>query len=329
MKIFIRKEYTQNELRAVLVPEDIPKLLDWGFIVYVESCRNRIYQDEQYFKKGAIVTTSKWFHPFFRDALIIGLKTLTDIERLNKHRHLYFSHSLSNQMDSEKVLKAFSNSKSTLYDFERFVGENGKRLISFGYYAGVVGCILGLSQYHSKTTKNQNIKNINHVKLISLKNNIEIFKSLTVVSRIAVLGPNGNVGSGVLDFLNKNGIGYDTFGRNDSKDCLTDYDLVFNCVSLNDDSTEIFFSNETTFNKRLVICDISCDNTKPNNAIPLYTKNTTWKEPVYSYNDLVDIISISNLPSLMPKESSSYFSERFVELLMNYGNTVWKNAKWN
>jgi NAD/NADP transhydrogenase alpha subunit len=35
-------------------------------------------------------------------------------------------------------------------------------------------------------------------------------------------------------------------------------------------------------------------------------------------NEFVDIISISNLPSLMPKESSDYFSEKCVELLLNF-----------
>ena len=111
MKLFIRKEYTQNELRAPIVPDHIPVLLEWGFVVYVESCRNRFFSDELYFKQGAIVTTSQWHHPFFRDALIVVLKTLPDMDRLDKHRHVYFSHSFRGQVGSEKIRDAFSKSR--------------------------------------------------------------------------------------------------------------------------------------------------------------------------------------------------------------------------
>ena len=49
---------------------------------------------------------------------------------------------------------------------------------------------------------------------------------------------------------------------------------------------------------------------------------------MYSYNKYVDIIAINNLPSLLPRESSIYFSSKCVELLRNLNgdtNDYWKN----
>ena len=67
----------------------------------------------------------------------------------------------------------------------------------------------------------------------------------------------------------------------------------------------------------VVISDVSCDYTKPNNPIDIYDEATSWDKPVYSYNDFVDIISIDNLPSMLPKESSDNFSNNLTKLLLD------------
>ena len=77
-----------------------------------------------------------------------------------------------------------------------------------------------------------------------------------------------------------------------------------------------------------MIVDISCDYTKPNNPINIYNNPTTFENPVYKYNNYVDIIAIDNLPSLLPKESSDYFSKKLLTLLLDFNkdtNNYWKN----
>ena len=65
-----------------------------------------------------------------------------------------------------------------------------------------------------------------------------------------------------------------------------------------------------------------------NNPIKIYNQATTWSEPVYSYNKFVDIISINNLPSLLPKDSSDEFSEILVKLLLNFNtDSIWEKNK--
>ena len=89
-----------------------------------------------------------------------------------------------------------------------------------------------------------------------------------------------------------------------------------------------WYDSTTPFYKNTVIVDISCDYTSLNNPIKLYNSKTTWEEPVFSYNNLVDIIAIDNLPSLLPSESSSEFSSILTNLLKQYHtdpNGYWAN----
>ena len=300
--IYIRNEINNNELRTPIVPKDIPKLIEYGFTIYIQSSNYRIYSDYEYSLAGAKITEKKWYHPAFKNALIVGLKDLPYLDKLDSHTHIYFSHSFKNQINSEKILKSFKKSNSLLYDFEYFI-HNDKRMISFGFYAGIVGCILSLLYLI-----NNELININSI-------NNELIK-------INIIGPNGNCGMGVRSILDKLSIKYDINVKNN----FNNYDLIFNCISLHPDCNEVFIDKDTFIDSKLLICDISCDYTKPNNPIKLYNKPSTWKNPIIKYNDFIDIIAIDNLPSLIPKESSEYFSSKFVELLLNYNNVYWKNA---
>ena len=57
--IYIRSELNSDEHRCPIIPNDIPLLIHVGYIIYVESSKNRIYSDEEYEKNGAIITNKK------------------------------------------------------------------------------------------------------------------------------------------------------------------------------------------------------------------------------------------------------------------------------
>ena len=136
--------------------------------------------------------------------------------------------------------------------------------------------------------------------------------------KIAIIG-NGTSAKGVIFVLNLCGLSYTIIKRNDRKDDITNYDIIFNCIKLDDNSKEVFIDEEISNNlsSYKLVVDISCDTTKENNPFPICKEETTWGNPVFSYNKYLDIISISNLPSLLPKDSSDYFSNKLVELLFN------------
>jgi len=328
--IYIRKELSHEELRAPLVPNDIPILLNNGFkAIYIESCNKRIFKDNEYIEKGAIVTSLKWYDPLFKDALIIGLKTLDGLEYLDGHKHVYFSHTYKKQLGYEQILNRFKESGSILYDFEYFLDlQNKKRVISFGYYAGIMGGLLGILQYIEKNYYNRNLKNLKYFNNFLYNEKIDNITTYNLNVKIAIIGYRGNCGKGVRDLLDELDLRYFNIDKlSDKSGLVKDYDIIINCINLDENYNEIWINNErlNTKKTKTLIVDISCDYSKENNPIKIYDENTTWKEPVYSYNEMVDIIAINNLPSLIPENSSKYFSAKLVELLLNYNNKIWNN----
>jgi len=313
--LFIRREIFTNECRTPLVPKDIPGLLSSGFVIYVESSDTRVYIDQEYVDVGAILTTKKWYDPQFNDALIIGIKELDNIEQLKKHTHLYFSHSFKGQTGSEEILRAFFMTDSLLYDFEYLTDSIGKRLIAFGFHAGLVGGALGLLQY-SKTIG----------PLTPWKSIDSMIASIPKIGhlKIAIVGANGRTGNGVQSLLKLLNIPYDTFVRGDNMSQLLTYDIVYNTIALDESYTDVWFDYTTVFAKPITIVDISCDYTRTNNPIQLYTAATTWSNPVHTVGN-AHIIAIENLPSLLPVESSDHFSAKLCELL-DFKNDCWNRA---
>ena len=184
-------------------------------------------------------------------------------------------------------------------------------------------------QYYTKKNKNQNINN-----LIPYKSQLELLTNVSTCIgygrdlKIAVIGPNGRSGVGVINVLTYFNIKFDRITKEDSKKNLQEYDIIFNCIVLDKNLNETWLNKNTIFSKPITIVDISCDYNSINNPIKIYDKLTTWQNPIYSYNENVDIISINNLPSLLPKDSSDEFSEILVRLLLNFNNdSTWENNK--
>jgi saccharopine dehydrogenase (NAD+, L-lysine-forming) len=324
--IYIRTEDIPNEFRTPLVPSDVRKLIKKGFQVYVQTSKNRIYKDSEYSRAGAVLTTQKWYNKKYKNALIVGLKELYTISYLDNHTHIYFSHSFKNQTNSQEILTEFKKSKSTLHDFEYFLDDKNKRLIAFGSYAGQAGATLGLLQYYN------NIYNKKMTKLKPWSSCIEMYENVGKHSienlKIAIIGPNGRCGKGVQKVLKDLSKPFDKYDKTSDFSTLQEYDIIYNCILLDETYNKVWLSSATQFTKPLVIVDISCDYSKSNNPIQLYKEATTWDEPVFQYNNYVDIIAIDNLPSLLPKESSDEFSNIFKNLLLmkqqDEQNPIWQ-----
>ena len=343
--IYIRKELNNNEKRTPIIPSDIKILINNNYIIYVESSQNRIFNDEDYEKEGAFITILSWNHPKFSNALIIGLKELDNLNNLNNHQHVYFAHCYKKQNNSIQILKAFKKSNSILYDFEYFLNSNKflKRIISFGFYAGTASAFIGLLQYYSYLMNKKDIKDLEYydnqeILINDLKNiSLEITYNSTPNPnpQIVIIGPNGNCGKGVQYILNQLNLKYDILISSDNINILSlkKYNIIFNCILLDENYNNIWFNqdNISEITSLLLIVDISCDNEKLNNPIQLKYPNTTFQNPVYQINEFIKIIAISNLPSFLPKDSSTYFSNKCTQLLLEYSNDIvpvnWINNK--
>ena len=131
-----------------------------------------------------------------------------------------------------------------------------------------------------------------------------------------------------LKILDKLNFKYDILLKNSDKNNLFKYDIILNCILLNNEYIEPFitFNNIDKFKNLTVIVDISCDYNNKFNPLPIYNNNTTYEIPVININNNVDVISIDNLPTLLPKESSIEFSNKLIEILLNINNNInyWK-----
>jgi saccharopine dehydrogenase (NAD+, L-lysine-forming) len=326
-QIFIRKEYRDNEFRVPIIPSDIKKLVNEGFTVYVETSKTRCFSDKEYIENGAILVNNSWEN--YPNALIIGIKELDSFKKLNNHTHIFFSHSYKNQTNSKQILDAFRKSNSKIYDLEYFLDGSNNRLIAFGFHAGIVGGALGIMQYYYKNY-GYNLNNLEVQKsFIDYINCINNKYDIPYTIDIGIVGPKGRCGQGVI-YLLKNvfktvKMNLFFFDKNTPKNDLHYCDIIYNCINLQGDNGTWIDLN-TEFEKNTVIVDISCDFTNKYNPIKIYDSATTWIKPVLNLKN-VSIIAIENLPSLLPYDSSVYFSKRLTQLLIDYKNGD-KNKYW-
>lgn len=333
--IVIRKELKQNEFRTPIVPKDVKVLVSHNFKVFIEHSPNRCYDTNEYINNGAMLIDHNEIYNLNKNStLLIGLKDLDlDDEELFSFNHIYFSHTYKNQTGSEEILKMFKNKNGKIYDLEYITDKYSKRLVSFGYYAGFVGALLGVWQYLEKLNKKKlnNLQPIFNIKtkITEIKKCLEEHNLSNNNLKICVIGPNGRCGSGSLKLFDLLNLIPDKLGREHTKDNLHNYNIIINCIFLNKtDTIKPFISDDNISNfKDCVVIDVSCDCTSDNNPINIYTKPTSHEFPSLSYNnDQLHLIAIDNLPTLVPVGSSEYFSDKLVQLLIKINdqpNDIW------
>ena len=331
--IVLRREFKINEFRTPLIPSDIKILKNNSFIVYVEKCNNRYFKDKEYEDVGAIMIDDYTKENLDKNkTLIVGLKEL-DINKDEhfKYKQMYFSHTYKGQENSEIILKKFQQNNGSIFDLEYFVEieNNFKRKIAFGFYAGVIGCYLGILQFYHKLL---GINNVNNIKKFTsfdeLLLSLNFINKIIIKPKISIIGINGRCGNGAKFILDKLNLKYNGLTRESDKSNLLENDIIINCIFLNNKYIEPFVTQNQINNhdKNLVIVDVSCDYTNKFNPFPIYNKNSTFENPVIKINNLVDLISIDNLPTLLPNESSVEFSNKLINIILD----VNKNTNyWN
>ncbi len=130
-----RETKSQWERRTPLIPEHVHELIKReGIEVVVESSERRVFTDEEYRKVGARIQADLKDVP-----IIFGVKEIP-VDLLEPGKvYVYFSHVIKGQPQNMAMLQRLLDLKCTLIDYEKVTDANGKRLIAFGYFAGVAG----------------------------------------------------------------------------------------------------------------------------------------------------------------------------------------------
>ena len=341
LHLWIRAEQRKNEKRVAITPQDASKLISKGLKVTVEESADRIIGAEEYHKVGCKIANQHYWPRAPKDAIILGLKEISeDIPRLD-HKHIMFGHAFKGQTSGLKLLKKFKLGKGLLYDLEYLTDREGRRLAAFGYWAGYAGAAVTLKAYADQ----QNTKGIcGPVSVFENKEKMadHIRKAFANVEnkfpKILVAGALGRVGTGAIDFCESLGLKVTKWDIEETKDGepfpeILEHEIFLNCI-LAKPGAPVFIRNKylSSIRKLRIIGDISCDPDSSFNPIPIYNSPTNWAVPVILVNtsQILDVMAIDNLPSLLPYESSIDFSKQLLPLLFDLNEPikgVWKRAE--
>lgn len=324
--LWLRAESRPHERRTPLIPVHAGILVKNGFRVFVEKSEERIFPDSAYLDEGcALVANGSW--RFTRDdALVLGLKELPDASFPLRHRHMYFAHAYEHQQGSLELLKRFKRGGGFLYDLEQIKDNFGAQLVTggAGYLAGLAAATACLDVWKQKQYKNT----VHYTVPAQFPSVGELFAYARSLidgdfrpPRTLVIGHRGKSGSGVTRLLDEVGLEYNcspkiTQERADLRKRLHDYELIFNCIKLSDD-TPLFLSDAMIgpHTKIQLIGDISCEATHPGNPLPLYSAPTSFAAPVCRTKTGIDIMAIDNVTAMLPVECSQILSEQIFPYL--------------
>jgi saccharopine dehydrogenase (NAD+, L-lysine-forming) len=335
--VWIRSESRGTERRAPVVPADVPLLLDAGFEVTVEESPQRIFDIEEYAAAGAAVAGEGSWTDAPDDAYVLGIKELPDDPASLHHRHVYFAHAFKGQEDARRTLERFRRGGGRLLDIEYLTGEDGKRVVAFGYWAGYVGAALGVLHLAGTLTAP-----------LAPTGKHELDLELEQAGKAGadqllglVTGARGRSGRGAQRALMTAGVPITRWDRKETQDlhkqALLGHDLLVNCVVTHAPTTPFVEHADLEHERRLrVLADVTCDVTGPTNMLPVNTEITTWQEPVRQLHGgnpehgsaPLEVIAIDNLPSLLPREASETFSADLTPHLIGLAEVGGPSGPW-
>jgi alanine dehydrogenase len=148
MKFGILKERkSPPDRRVVFSPNALVQLqqLYPDAIVKVESSDIRIFTDDQYRNLGIEVAED------ISDCdVLFGVKEVPVENLIPNKSYFFFSHTIKKQPYNKALLQAILEKNINLYDHETIVNANGRRLIGFGRYAGIVGAYNTIRAFGTK-----------------------------------------------------------------------------------------------------------------------------------------------------------------------------------
>lgn len=138
LRVGIRREDKSIwERRSPLVPEHVGRLVrDHGVPVCVESSDLRVFADAEFAAQGATIVTD-----LSDCAIILGVKEVPVGRLLPGKTYVFFSHTIKGQAHNMAMLRKLIELGCGLIDYERITDDHGRRLVFFGYHAGLAGMI--------------------------------------------------------------------------------------------------------------------------------------------------------------------------------------------
>jgi len=201
MKIgVLKEEKVPADKRVPLTPKQCRLLLDTypDIEISVKSSAIRCFSDAMYIAEGIDVVDD------LNDCdVLIGVKEVPKESLIANKTYLYFSHTIKEQFYNRELLLKMIELNITMVDYEVLRNKQGKRLLGFGRYAGIVGAYNGFLTYGLKSGK-YNLKEAHNC-----EDRIEMESEMSKIKlsneKIIVTG-NGRVGNGIMEIMEKSNI---------------------------------------------------------------------------------------------------------------------------
>jgi len=192
----IKEQKLPPDRRVVFSPEEaknLTKIFPQAQLV-AQSSEIRIFSDQEYRNNGIEVVTE------LSDCdVLLGVKEVPIESLVPNKKYFFFSHTIKKQPYNRNLLRAILEKNIELYDHETIIDKNDKRLVGFGYYAGVVGAYntfraFGIKYELFNLPKAETL--INQQALVAA-----IKKHILPPIKIVITGENGKVAKGIKDVL--------------------------------------------------------------------------------------------------------------------------------
>jgi saccharopine dehydrogenase (NAD+, L-lysine-forming) len=131
-----REDKSEWERRVPLTPHDAAQLREQGLEIIVQSSGIRAFDDQEFAKAGIPVQED-----LLPCSVVFGIKEMPEAFFQPGKTYVFFAHVIKGQPYNMSMLQRLLDLGCTLIDYERIVDEKNRRLIFFGWHAGVAGMI--------------------------------------------------------------------------------------------------------------------------------------------------------------------------------------------
>ena len=183
-----RTPFSPSQCKSII--NDFPNIE-----IYVQSSKFRCYSDKEYISNNISVSEDISFCD-----ILFGIKEVPSNNLIANKTYFFFSHTIKKQDYNRELLKKIISLNIRMIDYEVLKFKNGKRILGFGRYAGVIGAYNGILAYGLKT----NLFDIKpaHLCLDRKEMDFELKKVVLKNEKLLVTGK-GRVGKGIIETLKK------------------------------------------------------------------------------------------------------------------------------
>ena len=142
----VREDKTPPDARVPLTPRQCADLISGGYDLVVQTSPHRCFPDAEYTKLKVPVVED-----ISGQDLLLGIKEVPIDRLIPGKTYCNFAHVAKFQPYNQKLLRALLDKRITHIDYEYLTDGRGRRLIAFGYWAGMVGAHNGVWAYGKRT----------------------------------------------------------------------------------------------------------------------------------------------------------------------------------